>query len=521
MQIKHIMRSQLPKLAWLADTHLDTGTAYVYHGDRLEVQKTFFIEGTWNGDFDKGEFDQTECVFGTGAVLKRESIIFVSSATTTDALFYRSEASRCIVSNSLPFILAFTGDSLDPTYHRYHVHNESILGGINRYDKTIRTTKGKIAHLFFRNLEVNNLGPREIDKPLPEPFNSYHDYYHYLVNNYHLITTNIRSERRATKLSICSTQSKGYDTTAINAVSSLFGIDKVFTCTKAKGEGAYADRDKHLQQDDDGSEICKSLGLHCTPVDRRAYEIRFADEYLYYASQHENQDANFVDIVRRITPITILLTGVLGEIWYTSNCARNGRYYIDSELKRWDLGGHGLSEVRLQSGFIQLPFPYMGAQRREDIQKISDAPEMRPWRLNNHYDRPIPRRMAEERGVPRALFGQTKLATVVEFAPPRIPKNISLRKDYFAFLTGNRIAGRLKIALFPLVHFINTMITFKFTKRYRIIYFAERLISRLRGKPYTFPLLWKDLNGSLFCFAVNKRLNDYKDALTHNNSEKA
>ena len=33
---------------------------------------------------------------------------------------------------------------------------------------------------------------------------------------------------------------------------------------------------------------------------------------------------------------------------------------------------------------------------------------MAPWRLGNDYDRPIPRRIAESAGVPRAAFGQRK-----------------------------------------------------------------------------------------------------------------
>ena len=36
---------------------------------------------------------------------------------------------------------------------------------------------------------------------------------------------------------------------------------------------------------------------------------------------------------------------------------------------------------------------------------------MRPWSIGGAYDRPIPRRIAEEAGVPRDLFGQNKMAT--------------------------------------------------------------------------------------------------------------
>lgn len=47
------------------------------------------------------------------------------------------------------------------------------------------------------------------------------------------------------------------------------------------------------------------------------------------------------------------------------------------------------------------------------LSKIAKSEAMRPWRLNTEYDRPIPRRIAEEAGVPRELFGQKKQAAAM------------------------------------------------------------------------------------------------------------
>jgi len=510
MHLKYFCLSNLPKLSWAADVSLSHDIVKVYHGDWVEVRKHFFIDGMWNGLFEQGGFDRTECTFGSGAVLKDNSIVFVSSACTTDGLFYCRRLSHCFVSNSLPFILAMIDDRLDPHYEHYDFHNESILDGINSYEKHIHTMHGDIGHLFFRNLEVDSRGFREIDKPMPPHFESYENYYNYLIRNYQLIVENSRAESRQIKLDICSTQSKGYDTTAVNAIASLFGIGKVFTCTKAKGKGAFANRDKNLQRNDDGTEICQALGLKCIPIDRRAFEEGFEDEYLYHAAQHANQDANFIEISHHLENPTILLTGVLGEIWYGKSWYEGKMRYLDSDLRKFDLGCHGLTEIRLQAGFIQLPLPYLGAQRRSDIQKISDSPEMEQWKLGNVYDRPIPRRIAEERGIHRSLFGQTKLASVVEFPLPCVPNNSQLRKEYFSFLNENKKVNKFKICFFPFIHVINSALTFKFERRYKFIYYMERIISKLIGKDFVFPLLWRHLNGSIFCFAVNKRIIDYE-----------
>ena len=53
------------------------------------------------------------------------------------------------------------------------------------------------------------------------------------------------------------------------------------------------------------------------------------------------------------------------------------------KLRRSDLSTHGMSEFRLVVGFIQLPFPYLGARRMSDILKITESSEMDPWRLGN------------------------------------------------------------------------------------------------------------------------------------------
>ncbi len=216
-----------------------------------------------------------------------------------------------------------------------------------------------------------------------------------------------------------------------------------------------------------------------------------------------------MEINKYISEVSILLTGCLGEMWYPGRLHRPG--YVDSELKRWDLGNHGLSEVRLVSGFIQLPLPYIGARRREDIFRITESLEMNPWRLGTLYDRPIPRRVAEEAGVPREFFGQKKMAAVAEFPPPHIPHNPQLREEFSTFLAENGLLPKWKFRLFPVVHYINSAVTFRgIWKRYQGLYYLERLISKIIKRKYKFPRLWNHLKGSVFCLCVNKRVGDYR-----------
>lgn len=299
----------LPKLAWLADVDRKNSLVRLYHGSHVEVQGQFFIEGVWNGSFPTGNFARTDCIFGTGGVIQEKSIVFVSSASTTDYLYYQNKNGRVVVSNSLPFLLSRIDDLLDPNFLRYHQINESIIEGINAYIREIPTIQGMIRRVMYRNLHVSAEGVDEVEKDMPPRFEKYEDYYGYIVDNYELISKNIRDSARKRKMEIFSTQSRGYDTTAVNAIGARYGIDKVFTVTKGKGVGYFVENDARVQVNDDGTDICKALGLKCVAIDRRAFERGFEHEYLYFAAIDGSQDANLMEINGFVSGVSVLLTG--------------------------------------------------------------------------------------------------------------------------------------------------------------------------------------------------------------------
>jgi hypothetical protein len=137
---------------------------------------------------------------------------------------------------------------------------------------------------------------------------------------------------------------------------------------------------------------------------------------------------------------------------------------------------------------------------------------MAPWRLSNRYDRPIPRRLAEEAGVPRELFGQVKVGSTVEFVPPQIPQDPVLRAEYFEFLRARRPSQALadpplsddpQVEQDDLVSHLPAV---------SAIYYYYRVKVRVRQEERR-TLLWDDLRGSLHCFAVNRCVDMYADAL--------
>lgn len=502
----------LPALAWLAAADLESGEVRLFHGRFVEVTERFFVEGGWSGRFEEGEIAAAATVFGSGGALTNGAVTFVSSVATTDYLYHRRRDRTIVVSNSLPFLLAQDGDRLDATCRDYATINASIVDGVVDYLGDIPTEKGSVKRLMFRNLEITKDGTREIDKPSPPRFETYEDYVRYLRAQYQGLVGNLRAgRRRHGALRVYSTQSKGYDSTAINALAAPYGIDAAFTVTTGKAKGKFATDDKHRQVDDDGTEICRVLGIACIPIDRRAFEEERSDEYLYHASLDNNGDMNLAEVTDRAVAPAVLLTGCLGEMWYTRTESRIPD--VAPTLKRWDLGNHGLTEVRLKAGIVQVAPVYIGATHRADIVRITESAEMTPWRLGVAYDRPIPRRIAESAGVPRAMFGQNKMASVVEFPAPRVPFSRVLRRRYFDFLVRHGLRSRLQTTLFPAVHRINAHLHFVSAHQHRATYYLQRLVSKAIGRRWSLEQLWRDLDGSVFCFAVNLRIADYADAL--------
>jgi hypothetical protein len=103
----------------------------------------------------------------------------------------------------------------------------------------------------------------------------------------------------------------------------------------------------------------------------------------------------------------LLLTGFHGDKIWERTVSPN------KALSRGDISGSSLQEFRLRHNFVHIPVPMIGALRHADISAISNSPEMAPYTLHTSYDRPIPRRLLEESGVPRLLFGQKKKAASI------------------------------------------------------------------------------------------------------------
>jgi hypothetical protein len=516
MRFAYRHNPSLPGLAWLASIDMSAGVADVQHGQFVEVHPRFFYEGAWAGDFTRGRPDETEVVFGSGAVIVDDVVYVVPSLATTDCIYYRYERGVLDVANSLPLLLAHQSDELDPACRRYPEINNSMMDGIRGYARSIPTRGGSVSRLMHHNLRVDAIAVAEVPKPDPPHFDTFDSYREYLVRGYEALTRNARDAARRWPLRIYSTQSRGYDTTAVNAIAAPFGLDGVFTVRTGKGGGVFADHRDEPEVDDDGTIIAQELGIApVMAIERRAFQQDFPEELYFHASIHECQDANLKQIADHLVPPALLLGGLLGgEMWYSLDSwhyDRSGPH--DNDLGKLDIGGFGLTEPRLRAGYVHVSPPYIGGRRRDEVVAITESSAMAAWRLHNDYDRPIPRRIAEEAGVPRRAFGQTKVGSVVEFAIPQVPQGAQLRRRFFAFLQRNGLARRWQLALLPSVRRVNEVFWFATPEHSVLAYYAMRAAIRVAGRELPPPVLWSGLRGALHCYAVNEVADEYRRAI--------
>ena len=521
MQPRYRLSPSLPPLAWLAWRPKGHPDVHVVHGRDVETRPHFFAEGVWGGPYPEGGMHQAESVFGSGAVFGQECVTFVSSSATTDYLYYREDSNRFSVSNSLPVLLAHVDDELQPSFAGYGEINRSIQDGVHDYLDTIPTVRGSVKRVLWWNIRISGEGTYLIEKSAPPKFADFSAYQDYLSTTIKGLFENARHPDRKQPLVIFSTQSRGYDSTAANALAAPLGIDRVFTSPESKEKSSFHFHGGANNPSDDGTSICKALGLECTPISRRcAFERDVPNEQYYWAGHDNNQDFNLHEIQRHIAAPTLLLTGHLGESWYTPKIA-GARYSSmnNDALYCWSQAGHGLGEVRLSARFIQVAVPFIGARNRADIFRITESDEMAPWRLNTSYDRPIPRRIAEAAGVPRELFGQVKLASIVHLPTPNVPVTPALRAEFFRHLLDNRLLGPIGVRLLPVVQRLNNWIYwnnpgryFNNRRRHPLLWYAGYAYAKLFGAPPRFRMIWSRLDSHLYAFCVNKVRGEYARA---------
>lgn len=406
MELVYRCNPNLPSLAWLARVNGDK--VEVQHGEKVETHERFFVEGAWGGYFSEGEFDTAEWFCGTGAVLRGDAVVFASPTAMHAGIFMVQNENGVVLSNSLPFLMASEDYRYDADWIGYErFFNYNILQGIYRYEPAVHALKRaadgtwtideSIQLILFRNITILHDGTVHIAvKPETKGFDSYEEYYERLVAAMRATADNGRDSHRKVRYRVTSYISSGYDSAACAAVAKLAGAEKVLTFS-AKGK----------YEKDSGVGAAKYLGYK-TAVERDAYAYMERTDFPEVQSISSGDIGNIISFTSFENDVKehLVFSGENGDaVWCRD---KTFRITNDDIHLIWKNAEFGLSEAHLHQGYIPITMVSFGIRHWTDLYRISNSEEMWPWSLGNDYDRPIPRRLLEEKGLPRQSFGMEK-----------------------------------------------------------------------------------------------------------------
>ncbi|MCI0590597.1 MAG: hypothetical protein L0Y67_03190 [Gammaproteobacteria bacterium] len=391
--------TSLPSLAWCAEIRRDSDSVHVGHGPAVETISDCFVEGAWGGDFQALDFSSALTFTGTGGLLARDGVLFTTPTHTLQAIYSMRFLERILCSNSLAFILAQANDEVDLCYKYYDSDLMSIRHGLDYYVRRIPTSERRWIDIHYHcNIQISqDLRLTRLKKATPSPFSNYTDYHSFLEQEVELVTRNAGCDKRRNTYTPLTTISTGYDSPACAVLARAAGCREAVTFTRARSD--FPDTA------DSGSRIAALLGLSVEEYDPEEYrQIKGNPEVEFVATGLGAEDIVFAALERKL-PGRLIYTGYGGgKIWARVN-SQVGHTFVRS-----DPSGGSLHEFRLRLGFINFPIAFIGGTQHSSIHTISNSKEMVPWSLGNAYDKPIPRRIVEDAGIPRSLFGQSKKA---------------------------------------------------------------------------------------------------------------
>lgn len=401
----------LPCLAWCAVIEKGTENIDVFHGNWVETFDSFFVEGVWGGPFAEGGFHKSFLFMGSGAELHEDEVIFPTPCHAYQRLHTIRIENKLFISPSLTFLLKKAGCRLDINYISYQADLLLFISELKYNVGSIPIKGGNRVNIYhYRNIKINSeLRVNVTHKNEPTDFENYKSYKEFLIKSLSSLYQNANSQDRKIKYTPISMLSSGYDSPACAAIGTEIGLrESVNIRTGRPDKGGIDDR---------SMKIGEKLGIHGKEYERNGYlQKKGFPEAEFFTTGDLGQDLH-MSIFENDFSQKFVIHGEHGEIVWDIKplpIELPSSKRISRDIVRPDAGFCSLEEFRLRVGFFLIPVAMFGCLSYPSIYKISNSEEMAPWKVGNiGYDRPIPRRIAEEKGVDRHLFGQSKKASTV------------------------------------------------------------------------------------------------------------
>jgi hypothetical protein len=289
-----------------------------------------------------------------------------------------------------------------------------------------------VSMLLYETMRLGADGTRGFSfRDRPHRFKDYADYMGQLRGTLSRLWKNATDPKRRRPARAASTASKGYDSPAVTALVTELTPEVISWSAQRSNTRLPGVVRRFMPDDvidDDGSAIAKKLGADARVLDPDLSAMPEELEAWCWAGAQVSPEIIFhsalSDAFAKEQP-TVLFTGQNGDRVWNRDLAETR---IGSDLVRAGPSGSPLMEARLFTGMIECPVPYLFARSGPAVHQVTIGAEMRPFTLGRVYDRPIPRRILEERGIPRAWFGFGKKAVAQDLESPQ---GEALRRYFF------------------------------------------------------------------------------------------
>ena len=381
---------EFPMLGWLMHVS-NENKPELYYGAAVEITADGFSAGLILDNESQPE--NIEHMFGSAMyVLNADEYLFLPASHAFECLYFIKNDSGCCVSNSLASIVGFYNCeiTLKQSYARDFASN---CNGIDDYKtEIVHTSAGVISRFIYDNLKINKQGQHQfVRKPKSRAINDYASYVDLLKSN---IKKSIElAQNKPIKYQSLCTCSAGYDSSSTAALVSQ--VDDVEAITMA---------DSRYGENDSGVEICDYLNIPVQSFKMPELEgCQLDDLAPFLATGMGGEDYYFKAFGSKLKN-RLLFSGFYGDNLWSPFGAPHDVFL------RKELSGSSLQEFNLWNNLINIPVPSFYGRNHEDIWGITHSSELQAFRVDNDYDRPIPRRILEQAGVPRTSFGQKKMA---------------------------------------------------------------------------------------------------------------
>lgn len=379
----------LPVLAWIATVHRD-GEVTARVGDWIDVGDDFLVEGAWAESFEEAGFASSYSFTGSGLRVGADHVLVSTPCNTTEAVYSVELDGSVYLSNSIAGVLVESGSELKRSYLDYEADAMSISRGLERYEKSRPLAGGRSLGVhYYCNIVVRDGHVSRLSKSPAPSMSTYDDYRAFLSRQVGGVLSNAADVKRRKHFVPIVFCSSGYDSTACAALGKEFGCDEGVAFSSRRS-GSF----------DSGKPVLEALGYGSIHEKYESEFMETTDAHLMCGTGELGTSAFFLACAPELAG-KVLLSGIHGDKMWDRNYRES-----DGTIIRSEYPDTSKTEFRLHVGYLNFPPAFLTATSQHDMHRIGNSAEMAPWWMGNSYDRPVPRRIAEDAGVPRELFGR-------------------------------------------------------------------------------------------------------------------